>query len=366
MWQHTCPPPSGELFVKDVRMDSQFQESLQAAAGLGPLPSLGLTDYSKRFYVVRNLCLGLFSKENECYLHRDHRFGGMVDSVRTLPRMMSASIVPAGRTREVRYAELLRKTTLYSDTVIVVLPEVLDGTDTNYSVSGLIRTQGTTEGLDKIWSLNAQYGELVKDLKCIFLPNRIDYTFDSPSDQYNETLTAPLIQRVTSEYPYLPLSHRSVLLDSDEMFLYKHLLLPYFPDADLLTIARLKDDYTDAFVRFTAYLKTRVREMVSAQSTVEMDDIIADIEGEIATLSVVAKKISQTRLMRGVSVATFGLSLGAVMHASNTIATSVAGVVGSVTVIQLLKEFAECRKIVTDLEGSQFYIPYLLRSEDRS
>jgi hypothetical protein len=171
----------------------------------------------------------------------------------------------------------------------------------------------------------------------------------------------PLVYR-EQDSPYLPINPaRGIFRDPKDFFLYKHVLLPYFPDVDLMTLARLHDDETEPFVRFTHFLKRRVGALSEASSTSGVQSIVDEIEYEVAALTIEAKKLSANRILDGVHMSSFAISLGAMLSpVSPGVAGAIAGVVGSVTVLDLAKEWRARKEKELDLKKSDFYVPYLL------
>jgi hypothetical protein len=146
------------------------------------------------------------------------------------------------------------------------------------------------------------------------------------------------------------------------MFLFKHVLLPYFPGADIVRVAKLRDEETDSFIRFSYYLKRRISEIANATSLERIDSMMEEIEHETAGLRIEARKLRNSRLLQGAEVASFTVSLGALISGSGTV-MGVAGIIGSVTALDFLREWTSRKKAVLDLKKSDFYIPYLLEQE---
>jgi hypothetical protein len=328
--------------------------------------------YTLGFYAIQQNCELLYACANsaEWYFTQDHE---KLDY--KFPKVTAATIVPATSFEDAqKYANLLRKTILYSDFVVIVLRQRLDGRALQHleklAVLHDLNLPGGEEdptrrdpdhwmkALDAVLTPNRHYQDLVAAGRCVFLPSRLDvYQPPAGSNRY----LPPVV--CGKQQPYIPLNRRSILSDAFELFIYKNLILPYFPEVDLLALSKIQNEETDSFVRFTYYLKRRLSQLADLQNEDQVEDVIEEIDYEVAALRLEAQKLSKSRLLRGAEIASFSISLGAFASSFNPILGGISGLLGSVTVLGLLRERAARRKDVIELKKSDFYIPYLLSSE---
>jgi hypothetical protein len=164
---------------------------------------------------------------------------------------------------------------------------------------------------------------------------------------------------------HLPLSAQPVLPGTRDFFIYKHILLPYFPDADLVDIARISQEETDSFARFNHFLRKRLTEVAGCESGERVEDVMSEIEDEVAKLKIEARRIAVGAMKSRASLGLFGVSLSALALGGGPVLASISGVLGSVSLFEILKDFVGSRQERITLTASPFYVPYLL-SGDRS
>jgi hypothetical protein len=139
-------------------------------------------------------------------------------------------------------------------------------------------------------------------------------------------------------------------------------LLPYFPKADLEDVIRIKDTESDSFLLFDSYLRQRLAALSEAQSLNDIDDILAEIAAGTARLRLEAKKVAASKLIRNAETGSLVLSLVGMAFSDPAYARMVAGMIGSASVISLLKSFSEVRGKKLDMRANEFFVPYLLGS----
>ena len=312
------------------------------------------TTDSRDFLVLRDVCHALYERyqSREIYI--------WTDTATYPPSHTPTILIPVrGSAEAAGYSAILSKASLYADLIVIVLPQKLYADETSFSSQGIVRNFNQAD-LRHIIELNHQYSDLVAAGRCVFLPSLLECRYDTPDD-IRFTYTPPLWPRA-EDVPYIPLNCRSPLTDPQEIFLFKHILLPYFPGADIARVAKLRDEETDSFIRFSHWLKRRIGEIANSTSLERIDSMMEEIEHETAGLRIEARKLRKSRLLQGAEVASFTVSLGALISGSGTV-KGVAGIVGSVTAQDFLKEWTSRKKAVLDLEKSDFYIPYLLERE---
>ena len=149
------------------------------------------------------------------------------------------------------------------------------------------------------------------------------------------------------------------------MLIYEKIVLPYFPNARLSDVADIAEKETDSFVIFNTNLRKRLREIGNATSADDVKEIGEELQSGAAALAIEARKMAQGKLLRGVEVGLFSVSLGAIIASRGAVFPSgLAGVTGSVTLLDLLKEVTARRQSKLTLAQSEFFVPYLLRQKD--
>jgi hypothetical protein len=136
--------------------------------------------------------------------------------------------------------------------------------------------------------------------------------------------------------------------------------IPYFPNASHETIADIATKETDSFIRFTHMLASGIAQVGGISQRESFAAIVAEIEDEVAALRIEAKKIVSTRALRGVEVATFAVSIGALLLPNLAALSMIAGVTGTAASLDLARGYAEARSTALDLKKSEFYISFLL------
>ena len=205
--------------------------------------------------------------------------------------------------------------------------------------------------------------ELLERGRCAFLPSRSRYYTDSISSGGNDSHSAPFAQdvaniRLTPENPVARSPFHDVLI-------YEKIVLPYFPNARLSDVADIAEKETDSFVIFNTNLRKRLREIGNATSADDVKEIGEELQSGAAALAIEARKMAQGKLLRGVEVGLFSVSLGAIIASRGAVFPSgLAGVTGSVTLLDLLKEVTARRQSKLTLAQSEFFVPYLLRQKD--
>lgn len=341
-------------------MDSRLQRHFTELAGNAPARTHGRRNEPDEFFhkwiALRWLCHELYDRDLS-FPWRD------IDDEHHVAPETSATLVPVtGAHRPGDHADLLRRLTIYSELVVVVVPGHVSGTNTSYSLPGKIMTDDAERAAaEEIFALNRRHADLVETRRCVFLPSTLALHWGSVSEDISYGYTAPLLSTGDAG-AYCPVNgNRSVFGDPATFLMCKQVVLPYFPDADLLTLARLQDEETDAFTRFMCFLKSRVAALGQTDSERAGRDLLDEIDHGVAGLSLEAEKLARSRVLRGAQVATFAVSLGALLFPATPVVTTVAGVLGSVSALDMLREWQARKNAETELRRSDFYIPLLLR-----
>jgi hypothetical protein len=279
---------------------------------------------------------------------------------RSGPTVVTRSMLPLPPDSDLRYiTSVLQKTTLYSELTVLVCPySVRYFARVDYSDGGGAPDQAVAE----ILRANAPFHSLLKGGRCVFLPqyyrSEIMRTIATEVTEYS----APMLQS-SSDIGLLPLntSIYTPTLQRD-LFLLNNIVLPYFTSIDLDLVAEVAAKETDSFVRFTHYLASQIAAIGAAPDAKDFERIVAEIRSETAALRIEAKKLASMRIFRGAEVASFVISIIAVLFSDIEILKSLATVVGTTTLLQLIRDYLDSKKTTLDLKKSQFYIPYILNN----
>jgi hypothetical protein len=288
----------------------------------------------------------------------DREAGSDAPNVERLAQTQESTIVPVDLTDSEYYTSLLRKTILYADTTILVPP--VDVRIENLSREGEYRGD-----IANISHLNASHQDLVRRGACVFLPRTVTEYWDGScgDDPALTVYRSPLVQSA-GVVNHLPLSAQPVLPGTRDFFIYKHLLLPYFPRASLVDVARISQEETDSFARFNHFLRRRLAEISGCESAARVEDIISEIEDEVAKLRIEAHRVAAGAMKSRFSWGLFSVSLSALLLGGSPVLASISGVLGSVSLFEILKEFVGSRQERVSLTASPFYVPYLLFGDD--
>jgi hypothetical protein len=255
-----------------------------------------------------------------------------------------------------RYGEVLTKATLYSNLVAVVTP---------YSVYETPLSSGSKD-LEEVAGLNKRFGRLVREGNCVFLPQVLSPDLedgeigsdDRPGWISDKQYIPPLLDAFDR---WLPLNAAESVARSSDYFVFKHIFLPYFEGLDLNTVGKISSQETDAFTRFNHYLRSKLKQLLEAEDQQTIDDIFDDIENEVARISLEARKLKKSPFMRSAEIASFSITLAGSTLASQPVVQGVAAALGSVTLLEMLKERRRLHDARLDLAQEPFYFPYLLR-----
>lgn len=172
------------------------------------------------------------------------------------------------------------------------------------------------------------------------------------------------MQQEVGALNFLPLNMVNVDLPEEvdrRAIVYKELRLPFFKDVSIETIGKIARNESDSFSLFNSWLTKRVGDLVQSSTDNGFESLLSEIDEGVARISVEAKKIRTLRALQGCELTTFGLSLCALIPSAPAALHGVAAVTGTMTAVELIKEYTERRKQRTNLKANTFYLPYLAR-----
>jgi hypothetical protein len=266
-----------------------------------------------------------------------------------------AALVPVrDAADEAFYAGLVGRLVMYAQPLALVLPEQINWVATSYS--GMGYSSDPAQAM-RIARLVHQYRDVVREGRLAVLPTSFDRIFESVSDSDHWFARAPLLQRADAAQP-LPLVSADWSADQS-LFVYEQVVLPFFPGASVATLAAIAREETEAFTLFAGFLRRRMRELAESPEA-GLAELRAELDEEVARLRIEARKLAQLRVLRGAEIGLFTVSLAAAIATDLGALQTTAGVLGSVTLLELLKQHATVRREALDLRASEFYVPMIL------
>jgi hypothetical protein len=291
----------------------------------------------------------------------------------TRPQLPGASIVPMVLPTDLAFVRTVLKTAvLYSPFSALVVPDSVRVDQLNGQAE--VRE---TEGLDRVVALNREFDQLVRRGSCAFLPARSqrlerDFSYlDSPSravHQFDSQVEAPMLQspQQLAFNPLNPASRRSPLAVGDALVVYKQVVLPCFPGADLDLIARIAADESEAFHRFSRWLGRAAARMSAVDSAPELIHVLDELDHEVAQVDKEARRVGTLKALRNVDLAAFTVSLAVAIEAPGASQGLVAGLIGSASFLDLVRKAVEQSAAREDLRRSTFYLPWRIEQATRA
>ncbi len=311
-------------------------------------------------YNLYSICVDLYDWEHEggrgdpCYsIERDSR-------TQQLSRI-NAAIVPLERDTNDDLDDFVKFSTLYSDLSIFVLPITIQTTDISYSEQ-FNSERDTWPDMETLIEYNKRYRDLIRARKGIFLPQEEKRTFITMSDFSISKYVAPFNQR-PDKYVFTPLNSKKHVFTGtsyQEFLQYKEIVLPYFR-TDIDSLIKIAQNETESFRKFNHYLSQRLIDISKTGSVEELQSILSDIDYEIANVEIESKKLSKLKVLQGVEVGFLAVSLSIFALADVGLAKQIAGITGSVNLLELVREMVSHQREKIDIKKSDFYLPHLLK-----
>jgi hypothetical protein len=86
----------------------------------------------------------------------------------------------------------------------------------------------------------------------------------------------------------------------------------------------------------------------------------------VADLKIEAEKVRKSRLLGGIEVGTFVVSLGAYLFSGDPLVSQIAGIVGGVDLLELIRHTIAHRKEKLEMRKSDVYLLYLLQQREEN
>ena len=106
-------------------------------------------------------------------------------------------------------------------------------------------------------------------------------------------------------------------------------------------------------------MKKRIEDLCKDENLTinKIKEFCEEINYEVSGLKIEAKKLSNLKIMKGVSWGVFTISLGALLIGL----PGIAGILGSTSLYNIFKEYMDGKSKNLDLKKSPFYIPFLFQ-----
>jgi hypothetical protein len=273
-------------------------------------------------------------------------------------------LIPVGNDLKLELLNsLLRRTVLYAERSVAVLPRTLVFDEVGIKWVGDVpsRSEGRHISLQSLVRLNKQYQRLVASDLCVFLPQHCKSAYYLIGSDYQIMHSeAPMRQRadLIELFP-LNMVHPNARIDHS-ILVYKELLLPFFSNIDLNTMAKIARNETASFSRFNGWMTRKVAELMQSETENRFEELILELEDGVAEIRLEAEKISKLRALEGAELTTFILSLAGMIDPSQHALKGVATITGSATLFGLTKQFIERKQQKASLKKSALYVPYLM------
>jgi len=320
--------------------------------------------YDRKLYSlnrqIRDICAELYD------LNRIEGNGELLDPTTNVeskhPSIIDASIVPLSKTDDDQLDDYIKWLTLYSELSIFVMPFSVECLDITYSSSYGNNLEKSRSDLQTLIKYSKKYKHLLDAEMGVFLPLQNSYTITSWSDHSTELYSAPLIQE-PDKFIYTPVnSKKNIFMGTSfqDFIIYKEIILPYFKTGDLDDLIKVAKNETESFVKFNHYLSKRLADISRVDSPRKLQEILQEIDYEVVNLKLEFKRLSKLKVLQGIEMAFFSISLSALILINTELVKQIAGISGSVSLLEIFREHLSASEQVASAKKSDFYLPYLL------
>lgn len=280
--------------------------------------------------------------------------------------VVNGAIIPV--THDFRHLldQFIQWSTLYTDLSIFVLPSRIETTNIMYSAIGDSHAH-IREDISELFSYNKKYKALVKGGKGIFLPTQRRKAVTSYTYHTIDDYTAPLVQRPES-YIFTPLNAKNNIFSGkayQDFWIYKDIVLPFFKGVSIEELIKIAKNETDVFLRFNHFLTQRLKNISRATAASQLLEISDEIDYQIRGLKIEIDKLRRIKLLQAAELTFFTISISALLFSNLDLLKQTAGLLGSINLYQLLKDYSSYSKDKLDLKKNDFYLPYLLSTKEK-
>lgn len=310
---------------------------------------------------LHSLCAALFGLSSEP-IPLEENANIPVPDVHS-PVLDVASLIPIPDPEDVSLVTtLLERTTLYSGLTVMVLPFSLKTAYLSHVSpdSILVYDEAAAEA---VLHANLLHADLVAGGKCLFVPRESHHAWHSEASTLRRDVSAPLLQP-TDGLTFSPanLAGRDVERRlGDTLHVYKQIVLPYFPGADVDLLGRIAVEETDGFRAFNRWLTRRLAHLATAITPSDLAEILDSIDEQVDLLAKEARKISMMKTLRDIDVGFFTVSLALLSQVPEGSRGLIAGLLGTASFADLVRQTTKRHYAEQELRKSTFYVPWILK-----
>jgi hypothetical protein len=285
------------------------------------------------------------------------------------PAMEIPSIVPiSGQTDTAFVTRILEKSTLYSGFTAFILPERLHTAYLTYSANYMVRVEDRSSA-HRLLMANFLNADLLQQGYCAFFPREALHQEESVS-HYDEAKIEPLHQQGTT-LRHQPLNLRPLRPDrrlGDALIVYKRIVLPFFPGLGLQTLTQIAEAEEDAFRRFNIRLSRAFRRLQTVDDWRAIEEVHDEIDEGVENVRRMGRRLAAMRTLRDVELGSFAVNLAFATQIPVAKGGMIAGIVGSATLLDLLRAHVDRRATVKEIKRDDFFVPWLMSglAEDRA
>lgn len=273
-------------------------------------------------------------------------------------------VVP-GMVDDVRLTKAVIFSCLYSRAALFVLPLEISDLFISYSGANALGMRKPWTTIERLLNYNKRIEPLVLAGKCAFVPRVHSYGQETTSEYWIRRYNAPTHQDperisglpLNAAYMMGPVLHERARTHSHAIA--AELVLPCFDRVEYGELLRIAENETDAFVKFNHFLSLRLAGLNQARSAAQIAQILEEVHYETANLRQQAEKLAKLKSLQAAQLVFFTLSLGVVTLTEASQVKELAGILGSVSLIEVLKGYFGYQREKFDLKKSDFYLPYL-------
>lgn len=274
-----------------------------------------------------------------------------------------AALLPLVNQQSLNFVtRILERTTLYNSRTVFVTTEPISFGSLSYSnVGGLYYDdRGAAE---RLIDVNRRHFDLVARGLCAFVPPFSSARSEGASGDWGKTVCEAPLEQPADGFRLLPLNASSLRPEqklSDALIAYKDIVLPYFSGLELATVARIAETETEAFRRFNRVLRQMLAALPDDPTQGDLASIVEQLDDGIDRVAREAKRLAALRSLRHVEVGFFSTSVVAFLSHVDPAITQLSGLIGSASLLELVRSRFDQRHAAASVAKSDFYVPYLL------
>ncbi len=272
----------------------------------------------------------------------------------------------------------IKRLALIADRLVFILPmdlsaELIPSSNGSPNIYSLhLKGEGQIHMLAEILDVNMRFAKQIASGDIIFLPRSIDRgvyddgLFDNLSGSY--TIADSRVYLESNKPNLIPLTPtnniiQNPLFDLENTIVLNNILLPYFPDFESSKIKEIVSNETEAFNRFRHFLREKAGELLSSDNTNAIGAILEEIDYQTSLLKIEAEKIKRLKSLERFSLGFFTISMAFLLSPSNPFPKELPAILGSTSMLNLVRNYIETQNKQLDLRKSDFFIPFTISSD---